>query len=145
MEGWDGAVLQKRTPPQRQLQRSARSVGCSGSQPAQGVRSEPPTRAAPKPTAETDTCTSIRNQRHRNKLSEPCPAAAAQQARGSHCACAEAVNYDSRGPLASISETPVLSIGSFLSGLLRMVTEKRLGALAAKLLLRQRLRGLEPA
>ena len=53
--------------------------GRSGSQSAQGVRSEPTTRAAPNRTAEsTNTCTSIRSQLHRNKRSEPCPAAAAR-------------------------------------------------------------------
>ncbi|KAL1776278.1 hypothetical protein HispidOSU_004650 [Sigmodon hispidus] len=108
-------MLQKCTPPQQQLQCSARSVGRSGSQPAQGVHLEPASRAAPKPTAEIDTCTSIHSQLHRNKLSEPVPQQLRTQAYGSHCACAEAMNYDSQSLLALISETPVLSIGSYLA------------------------------
>lgn len=70
-------------------------------------------------------------QSERQKAPIPAPASAAsgtaisvqnlvpQQLRaqdfGSHCACAKARNYDSRGPLASISQSPVLSIGSYLA------------------------------
>lgn len=117
-QGQEGAVLLKCTPPQRQLQlqRCAWSVGRSGSQSAQGVRSEPTTRAAPNRTAEsTYTCTSIRSQLHRNKLQNLVPQQLRAQDFRAHCACAKARNYDSRVPLASISETPVLSIGYYLA------------------------------
>lgn len=61
---------------------------------------------------------------------------------GDHCACARAQNYDSRGALLWLCESPVLSIGSH-PGLLRTVTGKRLVGSATELLLRQRPAGLE--
>lgn len=63
----------------------------------------------------TYTCTSIRSQLHRNKLQNLVPQQLRAQDFRAHCACAKARNYDSRGPLASISETPVLSIGYYLA------------------------------
>lgn len=117
MEGREGAVLLKCTPPQLQLQRSAPGArdalgpnppkACARSpQPAQ-PRTE--RRKAPIPApASAASCTAI-------SVQNLVPQQLRAQDFGTHCACAKARNYDSRGPLAWISETPVLSIGYYLA------------------------------
>lgn len=79
-----------------------------GPQPAQlqNERHKPP---IPAPTsAASCTARSVQN---------PVPQQLRAQDFGSLCACAKAMNYDSRGPLASISETPS-AFHRLLSGLL---------------------------
>lgn len=113
---------------------------CAPTRPRR-VRSEPATRAAPK-----------RNHRylhqhpqqlHHNKLSEPFPTAAARASPRQPPRLRK--GYKLRFPgSAGLDFRNSCAFHRLLSGLLRMITEKRLGVSAAKLLLRQRLRGLEP-
>lgn len=107
--GWRGAAEVHASAAAAATQRQVRRMLWVLTRP-RCARSEPATRAASK-TNGGNRYLYLHPQPAAPQ--QPCPQQLRTQARGSHCACAEAMNYESRSPPALISETPGYSIGSY--------------------------------